>query len=188
MRRRLADRDQGFSLIELLVSTALFSLVMIVVVSVIITATTTQRTVSSVSSSASTGQLVTRSMQDGISNSATPLSVTASGSDVLIKARTAGKASTLSWSCTAWYYSDADHTIRTTSSSNAIGTVTATSQQSWTLLASNVRMIGTTPVFAAVGTTGVAVSFTVDASPMKPVAFVTTFTSQTTVVGSSPCY
>lgn len=182
-------RDAGFTLIEMIVSTLLFSLVMVAVVGVFLSTSSAERTVRSMTSATSAGQLVTRSMEEGLTNAAVPIQVTAIGGDALVLATTASKGTALGWSCSAWYYSADDGTIRSTSSAGAITGVTASSQRSWTLLADDVSAIGSTPVFGPAGTTdAVDVSFRVDGGQAGHVAFETTITSQTTVNGSAPCF
>lgn len=185
-RRCERTHDAGFSLIELVVATLLFSLVTITVVGVIISATTAERSVRTVTGATSAGQLVMRSLDAGISSAAAPVTVTASGSDQYIVARTPSKGTTLTWSCSAWYFSSSDRTIRYTNSSSSI-TVSSTAQRSWSLLADGVRPVGSTAVFAASGTIGAVVTFTVDAGNTPPVSFASTITTQSPATGVGSC-
>jgi prepilin-type N-terminal cleavage/methylation domain-containing protein len=184
--RNGAHLDEGFTLIEMIVATLLFSLVTITIAGVIISATTAERSVRTVTSATSAGQLVMRTLDAGLSSAASPITVTASGSDQYIVARVPSKGATLTWGCSAWYFSSADRTIRQTTSSSAIS-ISASGQRSWTLLADSVRQVGTTPVFAASGTVGAVVTFTVDAGNTKPVSFASTITTQSPATGVGTC-
>lgn len=188
MRARFRD-DQGFTLIEIVVSTLLFSLVAIAIGGILIGASAAEREVRTVSAATNAGQLVARTVEDAVTNAALPILITTVGTnDQLLQVRTAGRGATVSWTCAGFYYSAASGTIRyTTSSASLVGT-TAASQASWTLLADGVAKQGTTDVFQASGSTGVIFTFTVDSGTTNPVAFASTVTSRTNVSGSAPCF
>ena len=183
--------DAGFTLVEMIVAAAVFSLVALTVMGVLLTTITTEVKIRNVSLATSQAQLVTRSLNDGISNAATPqrLIVPASTADQLLMARVAGEAASLGWSCQAWYFSATEGTIRTTSSSTAIATPTASQLATWTLLASGVRPLdGATTVFSPVGATGVSMAFRIDAGEFDDVVLKSTYTSSSRVTGGAPCY
>jgi len=181
--------EGGFTLVEMVVAAAVFSLVAITVMGVLLTTITTGEKVRTVTAAANQAQLVTRSLNAGISNAAVPPSLTAVGSDQLLRARVAGTGASIGWSCQAWYYSASERTIRTTTSATAIAQPNATQLAQWTLLASEVHpKAGSTTVFSLVGATGIAVAFTVDAGEAPDVVLESTFTSQSKVSGGSPCY
>lgn len=182
-------RDAGFSLIELMVTSLLVGLVTIAVASVLIGTTTAERSVRTVATATNSGGLVARTITDRLTNAATPILPPAITGDQVVAARVASKGSTAVWSCMAWFYSASDRTVRQTTYTPPLGTVTTASQRSWTLLADGVRPLsGSTGIFSAIGTVGVGLAFTVDAGSSPPVKFQTSITSQTRVAGSAPCF
>ncbi len=190
MRDERSKRDEGFTLVEMIVAAATFSLVAITVMGVLLTTITTEAKVRTVTTAANQAQLVTRTLDGGITNAAVPLSLTTAGSDQFLRARVAGAGAIVSWTCEAWYYSAQDRTIRMTSSAAAIAQPTVEQQRSWTLLADTANPKGgSTAVFSLVGTVGVSVAFTVDAGDAPDVVLESVFTSQSRVTsGGSPCY
>jgi prepilin-type N-terminal cleavage/methylation domain-containing protein len=186
VERAARNRDDGFTLVEMIVASAVFSLVAITVMGVLLTTTTTESKVRTVTAATNQAQLVSRVVGESITNAATPISLlTINGADQLVRVRAAGTDSTLGWSCQAFYFSATDDTIRTTKSSTAVGQPTNAQQRSWTLLADQVR---STTVFSQVGTTDLTVAFGIAAGDAPDVVLETTFTSQTRVIGGSPCF
>lgn len=137
--------DRGFTLIELLASSLLFAVIFTVIGSIFISLVRTQESVETTTQTTSGGQLVARSIDDGIRNSS-GFQLTAVGTDQMLTARTAGSGATLTWTCTAWYYaSGGDGSIRTFTSSTAISAPSATQLANWTLLIEGVEpRVGTT--------------------------------------------
>lgn len=159
--------DDGFTLIELLVTTLLFSMVVVVVGSIFMSLIRTHETVRDSTASANGGQLAATSIETGVRNSSN-FRLTNIGSDQLLVARTAGSGATLTWRCAAWYYSASERSIRTTSSTAAIGIPTATALQDWTLLVDEVDPRNGTAVFVKSGTE-LVVSFDADVERADPV-------------------
>jgi prepilin-type N-terminal cleavage/methylation domain-containing protein len=181
--------DRGFTLTELLVSSMLFALVSLVIGGIMFSTMTSERSVRTVTSATVAGELVTRSVDKTVTNGATPFSLTVpTGSDQLFQVRTAGSGSAITWNCAAYYYNATAKTIRYTTSSASLGTVTQAIANNWTLLSTGVTPIGAGKVFTASGTTGVVLSFKEDAGSSPAVAFTTTITSQSGVAGSTPCF
>jgi prepilin-type N-terminal cleavage/methylation domain-containing protein len=145
-------RDDGFSLIELLAASMLFAVIFTVIGSIFVSLIQTQATVDSVTTSSSTGQIAASSIENGIRNSS-EFDLTAVGSDQLLVARTAGSGTTLTWYCTAWYYSAAgEGSIRMrTTTGVAIGTPTSAQLATWTLLLEGVEPRTGTTIFSAAG-------------------------------------
>ncbi|MES1169488.1 MAG: type II secretion system protein, partial [Leifsonia sp.] len=114
--RRLnrARRDDGFTLTEMIVASALFSMVILVAGGIFLGQFRAQQQVSAVTSTTTNAQLAGSTIDDGIRNSS-GFKLTASGADQLLVARVAGSGTTLQWTCRAWYYSASAQTIRTTS-------------------------------------------------------------------------
>lgn len=196
---RETSDDRGFTLIELIVATAILTLVLSIVGGLIISMIQTDRTVRATTTATTQGQLVTESIERGIRNSVeqgTPARAfaitTLSNSDQLLVARTAGSGATIAWRCTAWYYSASERSIRTRTSTTAIATPSATARANWTLLADGIRpTVAGGKVFddaASVGRT-LGLSFTADAGENPRVSFVTSASSRAgTATGAPACF
>lgn len=145
-------RDEaGFTLVELLVASALFSMIFITIGGLFITLIRTQETVRDSSLSANNSQLAATSIEVGVRNSSNfRLSTVSSGQ--LLVARTAGTGSALTWRCQAWYYSPAEGSIRTTSSSAAIGAPSPSALATWAVLVDDVQPRGGSTLFIQSGT------------------------------------
>jgi len=183
-----ARRDEGFTLTEMLVASALFSLVILVAGGIFIAQFTAQQQVSAVTSSTTSAQLAGTAIDTGIRNS-TGFKVTASGSDQLLVARVAGSGTTLQWTCQAWYYSASAKTIRATSTTpgTPVAVPTATQLATWTLLVDGVTPRTGSTIFTAAGA-NLSVSFNADTKKSQPVAIVLTSSPLAGVVVNSTCY
>jgi Tfp pilus assembly protein PilW len=188
--RRLRHDDGGFTLIEMVIATALSVVVLAILGSVFVSVTKAQSSVTSLGSATTNGQLAIRSIDQGVRNSSI-VAVKAVGSDLLLQARTVGSGSTAVWSCTDWYFSVTDKTIRVKTSGTAITAPTSTAlQKSWMLLASDVTPVSSTPVFALTSTsTGqtVAQSFRVTTAG-SPSVFANSSSNQAVPTGDPLCF
>lgn len=134
-------RDDGLTLVELLVYSILLAMVLLIVGSIMISTLGIERIVRESTTTTSDAQLAATAIEAGVRNS-TAVQLTDIGDDQLLVARTAGTdPATLSWRCEAWYFSKSAGTIRTTAttSDSAPITVPASEPTSWTLLASNIE-------------------------------------------------
>jgi prepilin-type N-terminal cleavage/methylation domain-containing protein len=150
-----AGRDGGLTLIELIITVALFSVVLVVTGTILVSALKVQSGVSSIGSASNGAQLVARSLQRGIGNASAFKAEAPTADGQLLRARVAVPgASGVSWKCVAWYWSATKSTLRTTSSSTgAVPVPTATALAGWTLLATRVQVAsGATQPFTAAGT------------------------------------
>jgi len=98
--------DAGFTLIEMLVACALFSLVILVAGGIMMGQFSAQGQVSAVTSTTTDAQLAGNSIDAGIRNSS-GFKLSAVGADQFLVARVAGAGAALVRHCTAWYYSAA---------------------------------------------------------------------------------
>lgn len=144
--------DEGFSLIELLAASMIFAVIFTVIGSIFVSLIQTQATVDSVTTSSSTGQIAASSIEDSVRNSS-EFDLTTVGADQLLVVRTAGSGPTLTWYCTAWYYSAAgDGSIRTrTTTGVAIGVPTTAQLATWTLVLEGVQPRTGITIFSAAG-------------------------------------
>jgi type II secretory pathway pseudopilin PulG len=178
--------DDGFTLIELIVAASLTVLVILVVGGLMYSGSTTERSVRTVTAATTAGQLAASNVEKSIRNSSA-FKVQAVGADQFLVARIAGSGTALTWTCSAWYFSAADKTLRTITSSTAIAQPTVAAQQSWTLLSGGLIPAGGTTVFLA-GGSRLTITFQVDAGTGPDVAFRSSIASQTGQTGSTPCY
>jgi prepilin-type N-terminal cleavage/methylation domain-containing protein len=187
--RRLRHEEGGFTLTELLASSALFALVVLVAGSIFIGQLSAQQQVSAITSTTTDAQLAGTSIDAGIRNS-TGFKLTAVSADQLLVARVAGGGSTLQWTCRAWYYQASSHSIRMHSSTPGTPVTAPTSTQlaTWTLLLDGVHPTTGTTIFSAAGET-VSVSFRADTDDdNKPVAIELSSAPLAGVTENSTCY
>lgn len=185
----VARREDGFTLTEMLVAAALFSLVILVAGGIFLGQFRAQQQVSAVTSTTTDAQLAGTSIDEGIRNSS-GFKLTAVGGDQLLVARVAGGASTLQWTCRAWYYSAVNKTIRTTTVTpgTPMAAPNATQLATWTLVVKGVQPRTSTTVFTTSGAT-VTVSFNATTGDAyRPVAIEFTSSPLAGVTENSTCY
>lgn len=126
---RLRDDESGFTLIETIVASMLGVLVLGIGASLLLSLFRTQHNVSDYADATTTGQLISRSVEEGVRNSgAAGTSGILSGAAVdgqgqLLRARVADgtSAGDVTWACEAWYYSSSTGSVLfARSSSSAI--------------------------------------------------------------------
>jgi prepilin-type N-terminal cleavage/methylation domain-containing protein len=189
-RRARTGDDRGFSLIELLIASALFGVVITIVASVVISAINADRTVRDVTGSTTDGQLAVNVIEQTVRNSTAVqvVPVTASQSVTIRLRTTAGGAAR----CHAFFYDDTLGQILQRSSTTAITAPTPGAAGSeWTVVSAGIEPIigsgGTPePVFAAQGARGVALNFTVDGDAGPASLFVTAATGRGPLSNASP--
>lgn len=188
---RLAPRDdRGFSLVELLIASALFGVVITIVASVVISAINADRAVRDVTGSTTDGQLAVNVIEQTVRNSTAIQVATVSGSEsvtVLLRTTAGGAAR-----CHAFFYDDTLGQILQRSSTTAITAPTPGAAGSeWTVVSAGIEPIlgsggAPEPVFAAQGARGVALSFTVDGDAGPASLFVTAATGRGPLSNASP--
>jgi Tfp pilus assembly protein PilW len=188
MRAKRPRADDGFTMVELIVAASLGVLVILVVGGLMYSGSTTERSVRTLSAATANGQLASANVEKSIRNSSAFKVVNVPGGDQFLIARIAGSASALTWTCSAWYFSAADKTLRTmTSNSLILQPATVAAQRSWTLLSDGLIPAGGSVVFLA-GGSRLTITFQVDSGNGPDVAFVSSIASQTGQTGSTPCY
>lgn len=147
--------DAGLTLIELIITVALFTMVLAVTGTVLVSALKVQSTVDGLGSASNGAQLVVRSVQRGIGNASAFKAEAPTADGQLLRARVAvgGTSGAPTFKCVAWYYSATKSTLRTTSSTTgAVPVPTASTLANWTLLATQVKVAsGATQVFTGAG-------------------------------------
>ena len=185
--------DDGFTLVELMVSALLIALVISVVGGLMISTMKTQGTVSTITSATTQGQLVSSSIQNGIRNASVGSSPNAyslsspSGTDQFLVALVVGSGATITSTCSAWYYSASTQSIRFMRSASAITAPTAAVLATWTLLSTGVTPSTGSAIFALSGPS-LSFAFRQAASNNSYVSFSSTISSRTGMTGSSPCF
>lgn len=188
-------RDHGFTIIELLVTSALSIIVLTIAGGILISGLRTQEMARTVTDAANTAQQIVRSIQAGVRNaSAITVTSNATAGTQLLLARTVGSDpnSTVA-SCQAWYYTPlnggAVYTMRTTPAS-VIPLPSGGPQGVWTILGTGVTPADpvTGKVFNAPSGGRVELMFDVAAGTHPYVLINTmTYTPQSTTV-SAPCF
>jgi hypothetical protein len=182
-------RDDGLTLTELIVSSMLFSLVVLVAGAIVVGQISAQQQVSAITSATTDAQLAGATIDTGIRNSS-GFELSAVGSDQFLVARVAGGGSTLQWVCRAWYYSASADTIRMTSTTpgTPMAVPTAGDLASWTLLADGITPTSGTTIFTASGDL-LTVSFRAKTDDdNKPVAIKLSSAPLAGVTESTTCY
>lgn len=185
--------DDGFTLVELLVSALLIVVVLSVIGGLIISTMKAQGTVSTTTSATTQGQLVSSSIQNGIRNASVGISPNAysltspSGTDQMLVALVVGAGTSITSTCSAWYYSASTQSIRFKNSASAITAPTAAALTTWTLLSTGVTPAVGSAIFALNGRS-LSYAFRQAAANNSYVSFSSTISSRTGMTGSSPCF
>jgi len=165
LTRLRATRDDGFSLVELVVASAVLSVILLAVGGLMFSTTVTQRSVSAVSQSASSAQTAADEIRTLVRNASEFRLTTVNSTDQLLIARVAGEGATATYTCRGWYYSASTRQLRartwpvagsTTLPTNATGVST------WGLLLQGVSPRTGSTIFKPPVSGTVEVSFEVD--------------------------
>jgi prepilin-type N-terminal cleavage/methylation domain-containing protein len=186
-----AVADDGFTLIELMIASALAVVVLLIVGGLFTNSLTTSARVQKDTQSTSVGQLIATSVETGVRNaSAVQVIVEPDGSQLLL-ARTAGAGASLTWSCKAWYYSKPDRAVYTTTTTPPTQiTVPANGPGgSWTLLSNGVDPTDTA-TGQVISTTGTSVNldYRVTAVGAPAVLIDTNIQPRNDTGESAPCF
>ena len=184
----LEPREQGYTLVELIVYSALLMIVVAVVAGLFISALTTTERVRGMTAATTSAQVVADSIETNVRNSTDFLLTTPSGTDQFLVARTAKRDATLSWQCVAWYYSAAGGgSIHFKRSHAAILAPTSTELQSWTLVQQGMKPVSGTTIFSTSGQK-LAMSFTSIVGDHPPVVISSSATSRAGASGNLTCF
>jgi type II secretory pathway pseudopilin PulG len=186
------NREDGITLIELLVSSMLAIVILTIAGSMLISGLRTQETATSVTDATTSAQQIARSLQAGVRN-ASALSTTTggdAGSQVLLARVLDSTANSTAAHCQAWYYTTQNGgAVYTTTSSAAIAIPGGPPGSGWTLLGTGVSPSASGgPVFLAPSNSRVELTYKVAAAAHPYVLInTTTFTQQSATV-SAPCF
>lgn len=180
--KNLRIDQAGFTLVELIISMALFSVIMVVLGGVLISSLQADRTVRQVTTSTTEGQLVMNTI-DQVTRNATAVRVVedADGTSVFAVVRsTAGGAA----QCVAWFYDAPTKTVFQQRAASAITAPIAGAVGSeWDVLGTGIvpdqDPSGTEyPVLEAQGTLGITARFAVEGGTNETSLFITSVTGR----------
>lgn len=187
MKTLLRSPESGFTLVELIIYSALAVVVLAIIGGIFLNGLTGERIVRDVTQATSQGQLVVESVERGVRNSDGLRISTPNDTDAMLVARTAVTTGAYDVKCVAWYYSAAEHTLKTTEAATMISAEPTESERAtWLLLVEGVDPIPGEPMFSQGGKT-VTFQFQVDAGDQDPVTFASTATSRAETLEAAPC-
>ncbi|TFC35448.1 hypothetical protein [Cryobacterium sp. TMT2-42-4] len=123
--------------------------VLFIVGSLLITSLTAQGTVRKSSQASTSGQLVSKSVAQGIRNASSMQLIVPAAGIQLLKARTVGASANPVWRCQAWYFGNGE--VRYTTSGATIPTPAPADVATWTLLATGIQPSSGTNIFTLTG-------------------------------------
>lgn len=195
MRNQIDNDERGFTLVELMISTTLSIIVLVIAGGVLLSGLRTQEIARTVTNATNTAQQIVHSVQTGVKN-ASAITVTSdpvSGTQLLLVRTVSSDPDSTAPSCQAWYYTPANggavYTMKTTPAA-AISLPSGGPQGVWTILGTGVSPADpvTGKVFNAPSGGRVDLKFDVAAGSHPYVLINTmTYNSQSTAV-SSPCF
>lgn len=190
-----AKDEKGFTLVELMISTGLTLVVLVIAGGILISGLRTQEIARTVTDAANTAQQIVHSVQSGVKN-ASAITVTSdavTGTQLLLVRTVSSDPNSTAPSCQAWYYTPTNggavYTKKTTPAT-AITLPVGGPQGVWTILGKGVSPADPTTgkVFNAPNGGRVELKFDVAAGAHPYVLINTmTYNSQSTSV-SSPCF
>jgi type II secretory pathway pseudopilin PulG len=195
-RNQFSRRDErGFTLVELMISTGLTIIVLVITGGILISGLRTQEIARTVTNAANTAQQIVHSVQAGVKNASaiTVNSDPVTGTQLLLVRTTSSDPNSTAPSCQAWYYTPSQggavYTKKTTPAT-AITLPTGGPQGVWTILGTGVSPADpiTGKVFNAPNGGRVELKFDVAAGTHPYVLINTmTYNSQSSSV-SAPCF
>ncbi|WP_158252503.1 hypothetical protein [Cryobacterium sp. Y57] len=174
-------------MIELLVYMSFTVVVLTIIGGMLISSVGTERDVRSTTEATNLGQLISRSVQSGVRN-ASQVSLQSLDDTQFLVARTAGGATSVVWSCQAWFYTPADGGSLYTKRTSPASLITAPGSgdlANWIKLGDGVSTTGAA-VFGGVNDR-ITVALTLDAGAQKPVVVNTTVKPRTLATIGEPC-
>lgn len=195
--------DEGFTLVELVIAATLTIVVLSVLGGLLGSAQRTSSAVRAATASATLGQLIARSVTQGVANATAVTVTTDPAGDQLLQARvysmssandpTQGNASGVS--CMAWYYTPtgggAIYT-KTVNPAAAIAMPAGSVDSSWHVIGNGLGVsVSSSPasaIFATPSGTRVDMKFDVVNGSEKPVHIETTVHIPNTTTVSAPCF
>lgn len=181
--------EGGFTLVELLVYSALLVMVLLIVGTMMISSQNIGLIVRESTTTASAAQLAATSIESGVRN-ATAVRLTNSGNDQLLQVRTAGSdPNSADWHCQSWYFSESAGTIRYASSTSDATPVASptTEPPNWGLLASKIEPSSGSDIFTQSGNS-ITMDFHGTTEDSAPVVIRTSVVLRTGFLESASCF
>jgi hypothetical protein len=154
MEQSEITHDDGISLVELLIYSALALVVLAIVGGMLINSVRTESTVRSVTEATTQGQLAAGSLENGVRNSTDFTLTTQPSGDQLLQARVASTSTPVVYRCVAWYYSISTKSLRYRESPTTVAVPTSAQLAGWRLLVSGILpktgVAAAGPIFAGV--------------------------------------
>lgn len=192
MVRRLNGRDEGVTLVELLIYMMLAIIVLTIISAILINSLRAENTVRASAAATDTAQLAAQSLNRGVHN-ASAIEVSTPAADItVVRTRSLDSSAVGVWQCQAWAVVDGQ--LRTTSASTAINVPTSAAEvASWLLVAEGIEPIGANPLFSlAADERSLAVGFTVANGSGIPITLDTTIISKQPIPATgkvtAPCF
>lgn len=168
------DKDDGITLVELLVYTILLAIVLIITGSLLISTLHSQRTVREQTEASTTGQVALRLIERSVRNSVTHEMPNDFDNNLLVTKVRVGQDPTLpsSWECRAWLFDPDTGDLRfvrvpATGTPLTAGLTPPVDTSGWELVFEQVSKVPGENFFDFVPFGGVKVSFDVDAGDSK---------------------
>lgn len=203
--------DSGLSLIELLVYCMLLGVILAVTGGILISSLSAQQQVTGLTETADVGQLISRSVEEGVRNASGPLGATdpdqiigiraepMTSDGQLLRARVAVGATggVVTWECQAWFYSpETESFYWARDASGAISNpggfsvdagqhVADDGDDAWILVGSGVELPTGSSTFFGTAESQVTLRFTVKAEDVSLVLIPNTVVSRKPVVGGT---
>ncbi|MGO4783457.1 PilW family protein [Cryobacterium sp. W22_MBD10_FK3] len=148
--KRDVKGESGFTLVELLIYSAMATVILVIISSFLINAVRGERDVRSVAEATTLGQLLSNSVQKGVRNASGLQLTNGVDGSILLIARTANSAVPLTWSCQAWFFDPIDGAVYTTKHADTapISVPSGGPQGSWTVLGNGISAVAGAAVFA----------------------------------------
>ncbi len=189
MRRLMRSADSGVTLVELMIYAILLGLLISIVSGLLISSSLTERSVRSLTGTASNAQLAADAIETGIRNSTgyQLTAVNATTQFLVARVPSGSSATTITYACTAWYYSTGTGVIRTKTSSTAIAVPDATTAATWTNLANGVTPVSGSTIFGG-DTSQLTIAYKGKSGNGFPVSVNTSAVRRTEEWTTTPCF
>jgi len=179
--------DDGLTLVEMIVTVALTSVVLMFIGGLFISTFLAERIVSSSSVAASEAQVTVRSIGERVSSSSGLQLTAPTAGDQLLVVRSAGRDATITWVCNAWYYSGAEGVLYSTQTpaGTIIDAPSSTELGDWAVALSGVTPTDPAGIFGGAGDE-VTIAFRIATDGAPPVDISTAVTRPDVASGEIP--
>jgi len=146
-------RDDGLTLVELIITMAISSVVLLIIGGLFVSTVLAERTVRDASLTATQVQSAVRGISDGVGNASHLQLTNPTGSDQLLVVRSAGNGATASWGCEAWYFDAAKGIVRRSTSAPGAPIVAPDSTQlaTWPVVMTGIAPTSGSGIFVLTG-------------------------------------